>query len=162
MNLVKKIWHDENSEPPKNYLWAKEGKLFKYIEGQWKEISKKEDDGEEGGKDEGSDLSEMKWYEVFLTLSQEKPVAWVASPNGNGWEEAELIDIDEYSTFDDWKQNGGYPIYALYSSTQNGIVLRSIHPVSYGTISVLYDEGSYNWREVSVDGETYYTVCPYI
>ena len=40
MNLTKKIWHDENSEPPKNYLWAKRGKLFKYVNGQWKEISK--------------------------------------------------------------------------------------------------------------------------
>lgn len=40
MKSTEKIWHDENSEPPKNYIWAKNGKLFKYINGQWKEISK--------------------------------------------------------------------------------------------------------------------------
>lgn len=40
MKTTEKIWHDENSEPPKNYIWAKNGKLFKYINGQWKEISK--------------------------------------------------------------------------------------------------------------------------
>lgn len=32
MKSTEKIWHDENSEPPKNYIWAKNG--------QWKEVSK--------------------------------------------------------------------------------------------------------------------------
>lgn len=54
MELTKKVWHDENSEPPKNYLWVKGGKLFKYIEGRWKEVSKKESDGGEGGSGESS------------------------------------------------------------------------------------------------------------
>lgn len=51
MNLTKKIWHDENSQPPKNYLWAKGGKLFKNIEGQWKEVSKKDSEDEGSGGD---------------------------------------------------------------------------------------------------------------
>ena len=59
MNLTKKIWHDENSEPPKNYLWAKGGKLFKNIEGQWKEVSKK------GSEDEGGDSTPTEFYIKF-------------------------------------------------------------------------------------------------
>lgn len=164
MNLIKKIWHDENSEPPKNYLWAKEGKLFKYVEGQWKEISKKEDGGEEGGEDEGDDVSRMKWYEKLAILSQQKPAAWAfASDN---WVNAEILNMDEfdedYPTFKDWVNDGNQNIYPLYSSTVNGPVLSSITAKGYGKLSVIYDEGVANWYEVSVDGETYYTVCRYI
>lgn len=49
MSLTTKIWYDENSEPPKNYIWSKGGKLFKYVDGQWKEISRNDADG--GGSD---------------------------------------------------------------------------------------------------------------
>ena len=62
MNTLKKIWHDENSEPPKNYLWAKEGKLFKNINGQWKEISKKDS----GGNEESSEITlAQAWTRAF-------------------------------------------------------------------------------------------------
>lgn len=63
MNLTKKIWYDENSEPPKNYLWAKGGKLFKNIEGQWKEVSKKESEDEESGS--GSMSMYDAWMKAF-------------------------------------------------------------------------------------------------
>lgn len=56
MKLIKKIWFDENSQPPKNWLWAKGGKLFKNIDGQWKEISKKE--SEEQGEQEQEEEQE--------------------------------------------------------------------------------------------------------
>lgn len=164
MNLIKKIWHDENSEPPKNYLWAKEGKLFKYVEGQWKEIYKKEDGGEEGGENEGDDVSGMKWYEKLATLSQLKPVAWAIA--SNNWANAEILNMDEfdedYPTFADWFNDGNSRIYALYSSTINGPVLAYIDTKSYGKLSVGYDEGVGNWYEVSIDGETYCTVCRYV
>ena len=70
MELVKKVWHDKNSEPPKNYLWDKGGKLFKYTEGQWKEISK---------KDSGEDSSEktINFADTLMELgkvSSEMPV----------------------------------------------------------------------------------------
>lgn len=65
MELTKKIWHDENSEPPKNYLWAKGGKLFKNIEGQWKEVSKKE--SEEGGSDTPATTSDLFTKFLFPT-----------------------------------------------------------------------------------------------
>ena len=55
MNLIKKIWHDENSEPPKNYLWDKGGKLFKYTEGQWKEVGKQNPSGDDHGDEEKLD-----------------------------------------------------------------------------------------------------------
>lgn len=65
MNLVKKIWHDENSEPPKNYLWAKGGKLFKNIEGQWKEVSKKDSTDEQGSGSSDSGIGTIDYETIY-------------------------------------------------------------------------------------------------
>ena len=61
MELTKRVWHDENSEPPKNYLWAKGGKLFKNIEGQWKEVSKKD-----SGSGDGDRSGSMSMYDAWM------------------------------------------------------------------------------------------------
>lgn len=48
MNPTKKFWYDENSEPPKNYIWVKNDKQYEFSvsERRWKEISSsKESDG---------------------------------------------------------------------------------------------------------------------
>lgn len=89
MSLTKKIWHDENSEPPKNYLWAKGGKLFKNIEGQWKEVSKKDS--------ENVSIDDVVKF-VLQTSS--------AEPLFNTYEEIpDLKDID-VSTFTDGVYKG--------------------------------------------------------
>ena len=60
MSATKKIWYDENSEPPKNYIWSKGGKLFKYIDGQWKEIS-------ENGSDSDIQIVELTYDHLPAT-----------------------------------------------------------------------------------------------
>ena len=75
--LTKKVWHDENSEPPKNYLWAKGGKLYKNVEGQWKEVSK---------KDSGSgDDSSASGNRVGFPFVGGNIVGYVDSINYDNW-----------------------------------------------------------------------------
>jgi len=47
MNPTKKFWYDENSEPPKNYIWVKNDKQYEFSvsERRWKEISSSEESG---------------------------------------------------------------------------------------------------------------------
>ena len=47
MNPTKKFWYDENSEPPKNYIWMKNDKQYEFSvsERRWKEISSSEESG---------------------------------------------------------------------------------------------------------------------
>lgn len=37
MNPKQTLWIDENSMPPKNYLWKKDGKILENKDGEWKE-----------------------------------------------------------------------------------------------------------------------------
>lgn len=94
MKSTEKIWHDENSEPPKNYIWAKNGKLFKYINGQWKEISK---------NNSGCDCPGAMF--VHGTVSEDSPYKFV--PNSG-----------EPSSSDAMKhiENGGI-LYIVFSPT---------------------------------------------
>ena len=85
MKSTEKIWHDENSEPPKNYIWAKNGKFFKYINGQWKEISKKaEESGGSGGGDSSSN-------DVFFVPATIQPKYFINEGS------TELIEIKNYT-----------------------------------------------------------------
>ena len=45
MDPTKKFWYDENSEPPKNYIWVKNNKQYKFSvsERKWKEINSSEE-----------------------------------------------------------------------------------------------------------------------
>lgn len=47
MNPIKKFWYDENSEPPKNYIWVKNDKQYEFnvSERKWKEINSSEESG---------------------------------------------------------------------------------------------------------------------
>lgn len=110
MNTLKKIWHDENSEPPKNYLWAKEGKLFKNINGQWKEISKKTDDG-------GS--SEPTFDDVVKVLHNE--LGNESFPYTT-WDEIPLLTADSHLT-----ESGSYfkIDFTIYDPESNSDIRRS-------------------------------------
>lgn len=120
MNLTKKIWHDENSEPPKNYLWAKGGKLFKNIEGQWKEVSK---------KDSGNVSIDDVVKFVLQTGSDE--------PLFNTYEEIpDLKDID-VSTFTDGVYKGtAEEAEALSTANENLEVSTALSTSSYGIYNV--------------------------
>ena len=59
MNPTKKIWYDENSEPPKNYIWVKNGIIWqfnKYLR-KWVEYKNKDEDHEQ--------LDLIKYGELF-------------------------------------------------------------------------------------------------
>ena len=47
MDPIKKFWYDENSEPPKNYIWVKNDKQYEFnvSERKWKEINSSEESG---------------------------------------------------------------------------------------------------------------------
>ena len=106
MELTKKIWHDENSEPPKNYLWAKGEKLFKYVEGQWKEVSKKDSEDEGSGSGSGSGASIDELMEAFADFDM-----WI-TPEGDA-----AMGIDEYGT-----QNGTKTSFGQgYIPTENAV-----------------------------------------
>ena len=51
MNPTKKFWYDENSEPPKNYIWVKNDKQYEFSvsERRWKEINSSEGSGSSSG-----------------------------------------------------------------------------------------------------------------
>jgi len=51
MNPTKKFWYDENSEPPKNYIWVKNNKQYEFSvnERRWKEINSSEESGSSSG-----------------------------------------------------------------------------------------------------------------
>lgn len=47
MDPTKKFWYDENSEPPKNYIWVKNDKQYEFSISarKWKEIGSSEESG---------------------------------------------------------------------------------------------------------------------
>lgn len=36
MEIKETIWYDNNTEPPKNYIWCRNGSYYKYTDGMWK------------------------------------------------------------------------------------------------------------------------------
>ena len=64
MNPTKKFWYDENSEPPKNYIWVKNNKQYKFSvsERRWKEITS---DGDGDGGNGGSMSMYDAWMKAF-------------------------------------------------------------------------------------------------
>ena len=36
MENQRKIWYDQNDQPPKNYIWYKNGQYLEWIDGRWK------------------------------------------------------------------------------------------------------------------------------
>ena len=121
MELRKKVWHDENSEPPKNYLWVKEGKLFKYVEGRWKEVSKKESDG---GSGEPSTPCKSE-QEIIKEALDKNIEASVEEWNQYFWQEGtpklttdDVVYPDAYMVFD---SVDGETVYSIIDTVEQFI-----------------------------------------
>ena len=173
MELKKKtiIWED-NNEPPKNYIWIKsDGKAyeFNHLERKWIESKlftsgNSSEEGSEEGESE-TPIVTNKWYEDLLVSGQPKPIAWAI--RGHDWSNAQIIDMEtfdeEYPTINAWA-NDAYTygtLYALYESSVDHVVLGTIDTPGYGKFGVFYDTGKYNWGQITIDGQTYYTVNRY-
>lgn len=88
MNPIKKIWYDNNSEPPKNYIWVKDDKPYEFdvVSRNWKEVaSTSSGTGSSGASLSGNLLDD--WVNAVTqgeyTKYEDVPLG-VAGPN-NGW-----------------------------------------------------------------------------
>lgn len=126
MNPTKKIWYDENSEPPKNYIWVKNNKQYKFSvsERRWKEITS--DDGEGGNTTPSKSDSYIPLYQPAKVVYW-VPFGEVCPYTYKGGNEVELkdgielipdSDILEYirNRFDEFKNHdyAGYNLISIF------------------------------------------------
>jgi len=58
--LTRKIWFDENSQPPKDYIWYKKGAFYQYIDREWKKVHDLVEDGNGDGYYTGDSVDEVE------------------------------------------------------------------------------------------------------
>lgn len=103
MNPTKKFWYDENSEPPKNYIWVKNDKQYKFSvsERRWKEISSSEESGSSSKEITIDDV--VKFIHDNINDESSFPFTnWIDIPNcinakpGDYCKETELGELEEF------------------------------------------------------------------
>lgn len=76
--LTRKIWFDENSQPPKDYIWYKQGAFYQWIDGKWKKVHDlTEDDGSGSGYYTGTSTDEVenpKEGDIFVVEAHEEQI----------------------------------------------------------------------------------------
>lgn len=93
MNPIKKIWYDNNSEPPKNYIWVKYDKQYEFdvVSRNWKEVaSTSSGTGSSGASLSGNLLDDLvnvftqgeytKYEDVPIAIIGENP-GWTVNTN---------------------------------------------------------------------------------
>ena len=150
MNPTKKFWYDENSEPPKNYIWVKNDKQYEFSvnKGRWKEISSSKES--DGSSKEITFDGVVKYYTGFSpdeildwkvlqgnqpdTLPPSFPLVKVSDDeessfenfiddSGNAWK----LNTGHASAFGGWlypknSDTIGYSIYEVTTTTGGGFV----------------------------------------
>ena len=61
--ITRKIWYDQNDQPPKNYIWYKNGQYLEWIDGKWKPS-----EGMNSKESISSDMTEAEQMDVRKNL----------------------------------------------------------------------------------------------
>lgn len=100
MNPTKKFWYDENSEPPKNYIWVKNDKQYEFSvsERRWKEISSSEESGSSSKEITIDDVVKFIHNDVEETRPGMFPyTTWDEIPDYNSAENGNLCKTNNIS-----------------------------------------------------------------
>lgn len=159
--LVKKVWYDENSTPPINYIWIKGGKEYEWDKNSRTWVVKSSDEDEDTGK---------TWIEYMCFDKYILPdLVFVAKYSSSQY----VPDLDRPVDIKDLTpefmysiQNDGYAVYPVYEKEKIDAINDDFSQVYlnffwYGrlvcaTVSVFTLKNATNTATIEVDDKTYY------